>query len=191
MEAQGIKKQFTIYLVLILAVSGLFTVKGFWDNRVGVYYSERLKNLAARLETGKPSQEIAELEKELKYVQNQLGKHFRFPKLFFLLFVIVNVVLAIIDLTILARLPQGSTEQKRSSLRMVLVLVVSLFIILCFFLFEYHKIIRFGWAFLLFLIQFFLLGLSVLFGISDNVYEHLMGLKKDDDLIHGPPPPAW
>ena len=191
MKAQEIKKQFTICLVLILAVSGLFTVKGFWDNRVGVYYSERLKNVSARLDIGKPSREKAELDKELRFVQDKLGKHFRFPKFFFLFFVIINVLLEIMNLTLLAKLPQGSAGQKRSSLRMILVLAVSLFVILCFFLLEYHKIVRFGWALILLLIQIFLLGLSFLFGISENVYEHLMGMKKDEDLIHGPPPPAW
>jgi len=191
MEAQEIKKQFTIYLILILAVSGLFTIKGFWDNRVGIYYSERLNKVSARLDIGKPSREKAEIEKELRYVQDKLGKHFRFPKFFFLFFIIVDVLLAIMDLSLLAKLLQGSTDQSRSSLRMVLVLAVSLFVILCFFLLEYHKIVRFGWVLILLLIQVFLIGLSLVFGISENVYEHLMGMKQDKDLIQGPPPPAW
>ncbi len=191
MEPQEVKKQFTIFLILILAVAGLFAIKGFWDNRAGIYYSERLKKLSEKLDIGTPSGEKAEIEKELRYVQDKLAKHYQFPKLFFFFFIIIAVLLAIWDLMLVARLPQGSTEQKRCSVRMVLVLAVSFFVILCFFLLEYHKIVRFGWVLIVFLIQVFLVGISVLFGISENIYEHLMGMKEDEDLIKGPPPPAW
>jgi hypothetical protein len=172
-------------------ISAIFSIKSFWDNRTGVNYSKKLQVILDKLDADPYSRENQSLHTERMEIQKKLSEQYGFPKLFFLSLVLVNVILAFWGLKVISKIPQVSTIARRSSLRLILALVVFFITILCFFLLEYHQVVRFGWAFILLLFQWTLLGFVFAFGISEEVYDTVMGYKKDKDIIEGPPPPAW
>lgn len=191
MEQEDIKKRFITCLILILLISGIFSIKSFWDNRKGVYYSQKLQDILEIIEKNPYSKESQSLLTERMEIQKILSRHYGFPKLFFFFFVILNALLAIRGLKTVSQMPHDTSISRRNSLRLIMVLVVFAIVILCFFLLEYHTVVRFGWVFILLLFQLTLLGFAFAFGISEEVYDTVMGNKKDKDLIEGPPPPAW
>jgi hypothetical protein len=191
MEPEEVKKRFIKCIIMILLISGLFSIRSFWDNRTGVHYSQKLQEILDKLDADPYSKENQELHAERMEIQKKLSDLYRFPKMFFFSLVLVNVIFSFWGLKIISKLPQGTTAVRRSSLRLILALVVFFITILCFFLLEYHQVVKFGWAFILLLFQWTLLGFVFAFGISEEVYETIMGHKKDKDLIEGAPPPAW
>jgi len=190
MENQEIKKQITRSLILILIVTFVFMVKGIWDNRLGAHYSHKLQDVVESLESGS-NLANKELHSERMEIQKNLSRIYRFPKLLFFFLVIVNTALAVASLLLLSKLPSETDFQRRSSFRLITVLVVAIFVTLCFLLMEYHKVTRLGWVILLGLIQIIVIGFSWAVVASDEIYNLIMGKKKDKDLIEGEPPPAW
>lgn len=191
MEPEVVKKQFIKCIILILVISGLFSIRSFWDNRTGVHYSKKLQEILAKLDADPYSKENQDLHTERMEIQEKLSELYRFPKLFFFSLVLINVIVAFRGLKIISKFPQGTTVVWRSSLRLILALVVFSLTILCFFLLEYHQVVKFGWAFILLFVQLTLLGFVLAFGTSEEIYETVMGHKKDKEIIEGPPPPAW
>lgn len=191
MEQEDIKKQLIKSIILILVISAIFSIKSFWDNRTGIHYSKQLQVILDKLDADPFSRENQSLHTERMEIQKKLSEHYGFPKLFFFLLVLLNASFAIWGLKIVSKLPHDTSFARRSSLRLILVLAVFGVVILCFFLLEYHQVVRFGWVFFLLLLQLTLLGFVFAFGISEEVYNTVMGYKKDKDLIEGAPPPAW
>jgi len=158
---------------------------------MGVHYSRKLDNIVTRLEKSGPRVDRDGIFRERKEVQRQLGRYYRFPKWFFLIFVILNSAFATWGIIGIQKLPPSSRDQKRAALRLALVLLVFIVSIGCFFLIRYHKVVRLFWVLVILLLQWTLIGGVAAFSLSDDVYEHLLGQKKDKDLIDGAPPPAW
>ncbi|MBN1900386.1 hypothetical protein JW926_03560 [Candidatus Sumerlaeota bacterium] len=191
MKPEDFKKRMIACIILILLVSGILSIKSFWDNRKEVHYSEKLQEIMDKLDNEPVSQNPQSLYAERMKIQKKISEIYGFPKLFFFSLVLVNVVLSIWGLKTLSKFDHGTSMSRRYSLRLILALFVFSITILCFFLMEYHQVVRFGWAFMFLLLQGTLIAFVFALGVSEEVYDTIMGHKKDKDLIEGPPPPAW
>ena len=191
MEEKDLKFQFTIFLLVILLISFLFSTKGFVDNRRTVPYSRKLKEIGSTLEKESSLKEKRELRIKLREIQGEVVHYFRFPRLFFFAFVLFATAFAILAARVIYLLPAGKKLQRRCTLRFIICVAVFIITVIFFILLEYRRIARTGWVILIILLEWILIGGAAAFAASEKAYETILGLRRDKDLIEGPPPPAW
>jgi len=191
MEPDEAKSRLSICIFLLLAVAWIFSMKSCVDNRIGVSYAGELEKIFNQMNQGTTLKDKRDIITERDNLQKKLADAYRFPKIFFFFFVLVAVGLGTWGAILISKLPEDSRIRKQISIAFVISLVTFAFVLLIFFLMEYHHIVRLGWVLFSLIVQWMLIGLSAALYFSTNFYETLLGLKQDKNIIQGPPPPAW
>lgn len=191
MDEMEIKKRFALYFVILLFIAWLFSVKSFSDNRAGVGYAQRLDALMDKINDSNPGAGFPELVKERDQILKEMSEKYRFPKIFFFLFVILATIVSSAAVALITKLPIGSRARNQSAAAMIAGLISTVFVLFFFFMMEYQQLTNFSWVFTVMLIQWLMLGISGTLCFSNQAYESLMGLGEDKRLIQGAPPSAW